>query len=104
MFTSFADSNVILLRYVGVQIIKECNTLTVEYLYGTFYMPGGAHFYGEQAESTWAEFNQLGGRTRQMNSGHRHDVIDEHIHNWNWEKICGMREYITSTELGIWGF
>jgi len=59
-----------------------------EYIFGTYYMPGSAHFYGEQAESIWAVFNQLGGRTRQMKKGHRHDTINEHYGDWNWRKIC----------------
>jgi hypothetical protein len=61
-----------------------------EYMYGSYYLTGGSRFYGEQAESIWAEFNQLGSRTRQMSSGHRHDVINEHLDDWNWRKICGL--------------
>lgn len=61
-----------------------------EYKYGTFYMEGGAHFHGEQAESIWAEFNQLGGRTRQMGPGHRQDVLNDHIGDWNLQKATSM--------------
>lgn len=61
-----------------------------EYIYGTYYLEGGGHFHGETAESIWAEFNQLGGRTRQMNSGHRHDVLNEHIADWNWRKLKNL--------------
>lgn len=63
-----------------------------EYLFGTFYMEGGAHFHGEQAESVWAEFNQLGARTRQMTLGHRHDVLNDHMGDWNWQKTSSMGE------------
>lgn len=63
---------------------------TCEYLYGSFYTEGGCHFHGEQAESIWAEFNQLGGRTRQMSPGHRHDVLNDHIGDWNWQKTASM--------------
>lgn len=58
-----------------------------EYIYGSYYLEGGGHFYGEQAESPWAEFNQLGGRTRQMSSGYRQDVLNEHMGDWNWNKV-----------------
>lgn len=61
-----------------------------EYIYGSYYLKGAGHFYGEQAESIWAEFNQLGARTRQMNSGHRHDIINEHIADWNWRKLTNL--------------
>lgn len=63
-----------------------------EYLYGSFYKEGGAHFHGEQAESIWAEFNHLGGRTRQMNSDHRHDVLNDHVGDWNWQKVNTLCE------------
>lgn len=67
-----------------------------EYLYGSFYTEGGCHFHGEQAESIWAEFNQLGGRTRQMTPGHRHDVLNDHIGDWNWQKTTSMGEFDAS--------
>lgn len=65
-------------------------------MYGTYYMEGGSHFHGESAESIWAEFNQLGGRTRQMNSGHRHDVLNEHFTDWNWRKMNSLGKKITT--------
>lgn len=63
-----------------------------EYLYAPFYRQGAGHFYGEQAEAPWAEMNQLGGRTRQMGSGHRADVLNEHFSDWNWKKTQGIGE------------
>lgn len=64
-----------------------------EYRYGSFYTEGGCHFHGEQAESIWAEFNQLGARTRQMSPGHRHDVLNDHLGDWNWQKTSSMCEH-----------
>lgn len=60
-----------------------------EYWYSSYYMESAGHFYGEQCESTWAEFNQLGGRTRQMNTGMRHDCLNCHLAAWNWDKTTG---------------
>jgi hypothetical protein len=74
---------------------EEC-----EYKYGPYYMLGGAHYYGEQAESIWAEYNQVGGRTRQMTPGHRHDTLNEHHSDWNWKKFVALRKY-TSLPLSM---
>jgi hypothetical protein len=64
-----------------------------EYLYGTYYMWGGGHFYGEQAEAIWAEFNQVGARTRQMSPGHRHDTLNDQLGYWNWQKQSSFVRY-----------
>lgn len=61
-----------------------------EYQFGSYYMKGAGHFYGEQAESPWAEFNQLGARTRQMAPGYRQDVLNQHYGDWNWKKVTTM--------------
>jgi len=53
-------------------------------------MDCAAHFHGEQAESIWAEFNQLGARTRQMGSSMRHDTLCDQYGDWNWKKVVGM--------------
>lgn len=63
-----------------------------EYLYASAYLKGAGHFYGEQAEVPWAEFNQLGGRTRQMGTGLRHDVLNAHLNDWNYRKMLTMSE------------
>ncbi len=48
------------------------------------------HFQGETAEHPWVELNQLSGTTRQMNAGHREEIITVHNNNWNWKKLIGL--------------
>jgi len=63
------------------------------YLFSSAYVPGAGHKQGETAEMTWAEFNQLGPQTRQMNNGHRQDTIIDHYGDWNWKKTANMRKH-----------
>jgi hypothetical protein len=63
------------------------------YLFSSAYIPGAGHKHGETAEMTWAEFNQLGPQTRQMNNGHRQDTIIDHFGDWNWKKTANMCKF-----------
>ncbi|EAU89719.2 hypothetical protein CC1G_07444 [Coprinopsis cinerea okayama7 len=57
------------------------------YTYGHAYTSNIGHFHGETAEQYWAELNQLGPQVRQMNNGHRQDVINDANGDWNWKKL-----------------
>ncbi|KAF7371877.1 hypothetical protein MVEN_00044900 [Mycena venus] len=45
---------------------------------------------GELIETGWAEHNLTAGSTKEMNDGHRHDVIDATCDHWNWEKMIHL--------------
>ncbi|KAJ7230076.1 hypothetical protein GGX14DRAFT_344027 [Mycena pura] len=45
---------------------------------------------GELIETGWAEHNLTAGSTREMNDGHRHDVIDGTCDHWNWQKTVRL--------------
>ncbi|EAU82120.2 hypothetical protein CC1G_09579 [Coprinopsis cinerea okayama7 len=60
------------------------------YTYGHAYTSNIGHFHGETAEQYWAELNQLGPQVRQMNNGHRQDVINDANGDWNWKKLRQM--------------
>jgi len=42
---------------------------------------------GELIETGWSEGNQAAGSTKEMNDGHRHDMLDEYHGYWNWSKM-----------------
>ncbi|KAJ7826570.1 hypothetical protein B0H14DRAFT_2595735 [Mycena olivaceomarginata] len=44
----------------------------------------------EMIETGWAEHNLMAGSTREMNDGHRHNVIDGTSDHWNWEKTIKL--------------
>lgn len=60
------------------------------------YIPGSSKSNGEGIEGPWAEMNQVGAATRQMNHGHRMGVITSHYTYWNWQKI--IKSHISLTD------
>nr|GAT45487.1 predicted protein [Mycena chlorophos] len=59
-------------------------------VYSLWFQPHVGHLSGEIVETGWAEHKLTGGSTREMNDGHRHDVIDGTSDHWNWEKTLRM--------------
>lgn len=64
-----------------------------EYRHSCRYTTSAGHFHGETCEQTWAESNQLGPQTRQMNNGHRQDTIIDHHSDWNWRKAVNIGSF-----------
>lgn len=48
---------------------------------------------GEQPERNWAAGNANAGSTKEMTGGHRHDSLNDHHQNYNFDKIRGIGEY-----------
>lgn len=63
------------------------------YLFGASYQVGTGHFHGVGVEQYWAENNQMGPQTRQMNHEHRHEKISSHHSDWNWKKLTRIGEF-----------
>ncbi|TDL17558.1 hypothetical protein BD410DRAFT_843487 [Rickenella mellea] len=58
-----------------------------QYRYSLNYTPGVGRTHGEGIESGWAESNQAGGSTKEMNHGHWHDTLNDFHGDWNWVKM-----------------
>ncbi|KAF7365921.1 hypothetical protein MVEN_00467300 [Mycena venus] len=58
--------------------------------YNLNYTPNVGLVSGELIETGWAELNLSAGSTREMNEGHRHDVLDAVCDHWNWEKLVKL--------------
>jgi hypothetical protein len=56
------------------------------YFFSAAYHDAIGRFAGVGVEQYWAENNQMGPQTRQMNKGHRQDKITLHHSQWNWKK------------------
>ncbi|KAJ7587784.1 hypothetical protein C8J56DRAFT_890663 [Mycena floridula] len=54
------------------------------------YMLGAGRTDGEGVERPWAKIGPVATSTREMGPGHRHDILDDHWHDWNWRKIVGL--------------
>lgn len=50
------------------------------------HLPGFGRVYGEGIEAIWAEDNQQSSSLREMNAGHRHEVIEDNHMDWNIRK------------------
>jgi len=60
--------------------------------YSLAYAEGVGRTHGEGIETCWAEQNQTGGMTKEMNAGHRHDTLNDFSGDWNWQKTQQMSE------------
>lgn len=58
--------------------------------YALNFMKGAGLSHGETVEHPWAENNQAGPMTREMNPGTRHDTLDDLHGFWNWQKVQGI--------------
>lgn len=44
----------------------------------------------EGIERQWANLGPVATTTREMGPGYRHDTLDDHMGNWNWQKIVRL--------------
>lgn len=47
----------------------------------------------EGIERQWANLGPVATTTREMGPGYRHDTLDDHMANWNWQKIVRLGEW-----------
>jgi Kyakuja-Dileera-Zisupton transposase len=64
------------------------------------FVKGAGQQDGEILETLWAEFNKVSVAARTMSKAHRSEVYDDHMRDWNWQKIVGMgnRHHISSIQ------
>lgn len=48
--------------------------------------------HGERIEGAWAEQKQGGSMTKEMNVGHRHDILNDFKNFWKWTRVQKMRK------------
>ncbi|TBU36640.1 hypothetical protein BD309DRAFT_878000, partial [Dichomitus squalens] len=68
-----------------------------KYLY--YYLPGSGMTDGEAPERIWAVVNHLSLRTKEMSSGHRHDIINDYYADMNARRVhsmCKLNHYHVS--------
>ncbi len=53
--------------------------------------------YGEGIESSWSHLNPASMSTREMALATRHEVLDDHMAAWNWQKVIGLGEFCHTT-------
>ncbi|KAI1785592.1 hypothetical protein LXA43DRAFT_899410 [Ganoderma leucocontextum] len=64
--------------------------------YSYYYLPGSAMTDGEAPERIWSTLNNLSLRTKEMSSGHRHDVINDYYGDMNTRRLHNMHNTLAS--------
>ncbi|KLO04068.1 hypothetical protein SCHPADRAFT_841060, partial [Schizopora paradoxa] len=67
-----------------------------QYRFSWNYTDGVGRTDGEEVERFWAEANQAAGSTKQMNKGHRREVLDDIMNDWNFLKNEAARKSLLS--------
>ncbi|KDQ10977.1 hypothetical protein BOTBODRAFT_114996, partial [Botryobasidium botryosum FD-172 SS1] len=71
--------------------VEDC-----QYLYSLNFTPGSGRTDGEAPERNWVETNGVATSTREMNTCHRHEVLDDTMNEVNFKKMIKLR---TSTPI-----
>lgn len=81
------------------------HTLACRYKYSMYWLSGSAMTKGEAAERIWSVLNHLSLRTREMNTGHQHNVINEYHNNQNLHQTHQLGKLISYATLcnADWG-
>ncbi|KAI1785585.1 hypothetical protein LXA43DRAFT_899423 [Ganoderma leucocontextum] len=58
--------------------------------YSYYYLPGSAMTDGKAPKRIWSTLNHLSLRTKEMSSGHRHDVINDYHADMNTRRLHNM--------------
>ncbi|KAI9064965.1 hypothetical protein FKP32DRAFT_1568832 [Trametes sanguinea] len=57
-------------------------------------LTGVGRVYGEGVESSWASLNPVAMSTREMALATRHEVLNDHLGAWNWQKTIGFEHFL----------
>lgn len=83
-------------KYVIPKMHALAHVEDCQYLYSLNFTPGSGRTDGEAPERNWAALNPLSMSTREMNSAHRHEVLEDHMNEINFKKMITLR---TSTPI-----
>jgi Kyakuja-Dileera-Zisupton transposase len=62
--------------------IEDC-----QFRFNMAYHQGAGRTHGETLEGIWGARKPIGGMTKEMNNGHRHDTLNDFNGDWNWLKV-----------------
>lgn len=82
-----------------MHLIGHCDDC--KYLYSFSYTWGSGRTDGEAPERNWALLNPLSMATREMNSAHRHEVLEDHMREINFKKLMSLRKYFVIYSTGL---
>ncbi|KAI9059925.1 hypothetical protein FKP32DRAFT_1613943 [Trametes sanguinea] len=62
-------------------------------------LSGVGRVYGEGVESSWSSLNPIAMSTREMALATRHEVLNDHMGDWNWRKTIGFEDFLRKSLL-----
>lgn len=68
----------------------QAHKIACQILFTFNYMLGVGRTDGEEIERFWAEMILAGGMTKQMNGGHRHDILNAIFSYYSWIKNLNL--------------
>jgi hypothetical protein len=83
-----------LIAFVIPKLHIHAHTILCHILYSLNLIPGSGQTDGEGIERPWANIGGIASSTRIMGPGARHDTVDDHWGNWNWQKLVGLGEFV----------
>ncbi|KAJ3017904.1 hypothetical protein NUW54_g473 [Trametes sanguinea] len=57
-------------------------------------LSGVGRVYGEGIESSWSSLNPVSMSTREMALATRHEVLNDHLNAWNWQKTIDFEHFL----------
>ncbi|EJD34962.1 hypothetical protein AURDEDRAFT_75711, partial [Auricularia subglabra TFB-10046 SS5] len=69
--------------------IEDC-----QYRFHPGHISGAGRVSGEEVEVPWPEFGLVGAISRDANPGHRHELIEAAVSDWNFKHIVSLRALI----------
>jgi hypothetical protein len=79
-----------MIAFVIPKLHIHAHTILCHILYSLNLVPGSGQTDGEGIERPWANIGGIASSTRIMGPGARHDTVDDHWGNWNWQKLVGL--------------
>ncbi|KAF8160090.1 hypothetical protein K438DRAFT_1619705, partial [Mycena galopus ATCC 62051] len=90
IFSSFISSVVERLQLLVPKMHLEGHKDDCRYRWSLNWSKWMGRTYGKRIEGNWAEAKQVGGMTKEMNAGHRHDTLNDFFNDWNWIKVQNL--------------
>jgi len=79
-----------LFAFVIPKLHIKGHALFCQALFSLMLLFGAGMTDAEGIERQWANLGPVATTTREMGPGYRHDTLDDHMGNWNWQKIVRL--------------
>ncbi|KAJ7813172.1 hypothetical protein B0H13DRAFT_1665675 [Mycena leptocephala] len=80
----------VLFAFVIPKMHIKAHILACQRVFSLNYLSRSVQMDGEGIKRPWANLSGVATSTREMGPGSCHDVLDCHLHHWNWCKLIGL--------------